>query len=114
MKLAVRKSSGNIFRDLGRKDAEEAHLRAQLLSEILDVIEKMKLGQKDVAGLLGIKQPEASCLMRGKLSRFSKDRLMSFLVRMGADIEIVVKKPKKSPPKGGPHPGSIRLVAQTA
>ncbi|OGL63678.1 MAG: hypothetical protein A3J27_10970 [Candidatus Tectomicrobia bacterium RIFCSPLOWO2_12_FULL_69_37] len=111
MTLGKHKSSDNIFKDLGREDAEEAQLRARLLSEILDAIERMGLGQKEMAALLGIKQPEASCLMRGKLSRFSKDRLMSFLVRLGNDIEIVIKRRKKPSRKSAIHPGSIRLIA---
>jgi hypothetical protein len=42
----------------------------------------------------GIDQPKVSELMRGRLTRFSTERLMAFLVRLGRDVEIVVREPR--------------------
>ena len=110
----IHKSSGNIFKDLGRSDADELKLRAQLLSQILDTIEAQGLIQKDVATILNIKQSEVSNLMRGKLSRFSRERLVNYLVSLGSDVEIVVKKPRRRARTQIQRPGSLRLVTQLA
>ena len=110
----IHKSSGNIFEDLGRLDADEANLRAQLLSQILDTIEAQGLSQKDVAKILNIKHPETSYLMCGKLSRFSRERLVNYLVSLGRDVEIVVKKQKRRTRTQTQRPGSLRLVTQLA
>ena len=88
----------NVFEDLGLPDSDELILKAELLSEIMDTIESRGLKQKDLMKLLGIKQPEASYLMNGKLSRFSRERLIDYMVKLGMTVELRVKKPKKNAP----------------
>ena len=88
----------NVFEDLGLPDADELILKAELLREIMDTIESRGLKQKDLMKLLGIKQPEASYLMNGKLSRFSRERLIDYMVKLGMTVELRVKKPKKGAP----------------
>ena len=88
----------NVFEDLGLPDADELILKAELLSEIMDTIESRGLKQKDLMKHLGIKQPEASYLMNGKLSRFSRERLIDYMVKLGMTVELRVKKPKKGAP----------------
>jgi len=46
--------------------------------------------------LLGIKQPHVSLLMRNRLGNFSVERLMDFLTALGHDVEIRVKRTRKS------------------
>lgn len=70
--------------------------RANLMMLIQDKIEKGKWSQPEVAKILGISQPRVSDLMRGKLSKFSLEMLMGFLERMGDEIHIEVRKPKKA------------------
>ena len=41
--------------------------------------------------LLGIDQPKVSALVRGKLDRFSTERLFRFLNALGQDVEIMVR-----------------------
>lgn len=84
--------SGNVFRDLGLKDADELLVKAELTSQISEIIGERGLTQAAAAKLLGLKQPDVSNLLRGKLSKFSTDRLMNFLTRLGRDVEIVVKE----------------------
>ena len=73
-------------------------LRAELLRDILDTIQSRELTQKDVMRILRVKQPEASFLMNGKLSRFSRERLIDYMVKLGMTVELRVKKPKKNAP----------------
>ena len=93
---SVTKSSGNVFADIEVKNPEEALVKARLAHVIARDIEARQLTQLQAAQLLGIDQPKVSNLERGKLSRFSIDRLFRFLTLLGSDIEIVVKdKPGK-------------------
>ncbi len=96
--IEVFEGSHNVFEDLGLPDADELFFKAKLLSEIMDTIESRGLKQKDLIKHLGIKQPEASYLMNGKLSRFSRERLIDYMVKLGMTVELRVKKPKKNAP----------------
>ena len=91
----VYESSGNIFADIGRADAAEAYARSQLMEHITEILGERNLTQVQAAGLLGTTQPVVSDLMNGKLSKFSIERLFSFLEALGHDVEIVVHPRKE-------------------
>jgi predicted XRE-type DNA-binding protein len=91
VRAAIETSSGNVFADLGLKNPEELHAKAELVQRISDIIEERKLTQLRAAELLGIDQPKVSALIRGKLDGFSTDRLFRFLNALGSDVEIVVR-----------------------
>jgi predicted XRE-type DNA-binding protein len=80
--------SGNVFADLGLSDADELFARAQLGFHVHTVITGKKLKQREIASLLGIKQPEASHLMNGHFSRFTTDKLLDFLRRLDQEVTI--------------------------
>jgi len=88
-------SSGNIFADIGRRDAAEAHARSQLMRQITQIVRERNLTQVEAAKLLGTTQPVVSDLMNYKLSKFSMERLFTFLEALGYDVEIVVYPRKK-------------------
>jgi predicted XRE-type DNA-binding protein len=83
--------SGNVFADLGHPRPEEAAAKAELAHKISKIIERRKLTQAQAAAVLEVDQPKVSALTRGRLSGFSLDRLVRFLVLLGSDVEIVVK-----------------------
>lgn len=87
--------SGNVFADLGLPDAAELQTKARLCAALNRIVERRRLTQAEVAVRLGINQPEVSALLNYKLEGFSVERLMHFLVRLGHDVEILVK-PKPS------------------
>ncbi len=84
-------SSGNVFADLGTPRAEEAVAKAGLAQKIIDTIRARRITQVQAAALLGVDQPKISALSRGRLSGFSIDRLLRFLMLLGHDVEITVK-----------------------
>jgi len=88
--------SGNVFADLGYARPEEAAAKAELAHKITKIIERRKLTQAEAANVLDVDQPKVSALKRGKLSGFSLDRLVRFLVLLGSDVEIVVKSQPRS------------------
>lgn len=88
--------SGNVFADLGYPRPEEAAAKAELAHKITKIIERRRLTQAEAAELLDVDQPKISALRRGKLSGFSLDRLVRFLVLLGNDVQIVVKQHARS------------------
>ena len=91
MKKNIMISEDNIFADLELKDSEEMRARSDLLSEIVHVIRKSDLSNKDIAGILEISQPKVSTLMSGKINDFSTDTLMQYLAKLGSIVEIRVQ-----------------------
>lgn len=85
-------SSGNVFEDLNIDNPVEMLAKAELAQKITSIIKHRHLKQKDAANLLDIDQPKISKLARGQLKDFSIERLMSFMMKLDRDIEIVIKK----------------------
>lgn len=97
--IPVHASSGNIFSDLGRPDAEEAFARVRLAQQIAQIIERKALSQTAAAELMGLDQPKVSALVRGRLAGFSTDRLFRCLMQLGQDVDIVVRDKPSDHPK---------------
>ncbi|MBI1738259.1 MAG: XRE family transcriptional regulator [Acidobacteria bacterium] len=85
-------SSGNVFADLGFPNAEEMLAKAELAHKITAIIQRRGLTQARAAALLGVDQPKVSALKRGRLSGFSLERLVRFLILLGRDVQIVVRQ----------------------
>lgn len=97
-------TTDNIFADLGLEDAEEMATRSDLMSEIVNLIRKSSLTQKEIAAILDISSPKVSALMTGKINDFSNDTLMNYLSLLGCNIEIrIIPKHRvtKSVKRGG-------------
>jgi len=92
-------SSGNVFADLGVPNPEEALAKAELAHKITVLIRERGLTQAKAAKLLGIDQPKVSLLIRGRLTGFSLERLMRFLLLFGQDIKITVQAAPSGQPK---------------
>jgi predicted XRE-type DNA-binding protein len=93
MSTKITKSSGNVYADLGLKNAEEHALKAEFVRQIAVVMKEQELTQTAAARLLGIDQPDVSKMLRGHFRQFSVERLMRFLVALGRDVDIVVRRP---------------------
>jgi len=87
-RITIEAGSGNVFADLGFADAKELSLKVELAMEVNRLLRKRGLTQAGSAKALGILQPHVSDLVRYRLDRFSVERLMNFLTRLGRDVEI--------------------------
>ena len=69
MAKLTKKSSGNVFEDLGfpPEEAENLRIRSSLMIEISKLIEARGLTQTAAAKLFGVSQPRVSDLVRGKI-----------------------------------------------
>ena len=82
----------NVFEDLGF-DAEEAlnlKVRADLMLDLRAYIQKAGWTQQEAAALLGETQPRISNLMNGEISRFSIDKLINLLGKIGMKVKIEI------------------------
>lgn len=97
MKAKIRRSSGNVFRDLGFAAEEAANLkvRSDLMIRLSKLIDTRGLTQADAAALFGVTQPRVSDLVRGKIDRFSIDTLVAMLGNAGLKVQIVVGRSAK-------------------
>ncbi|MFY8221524.1 MAG: helix-turn-helix domain-containing protein [Pirellulales bacterium] len=91
----IRRSSGNVFADLGIRNADQYLAKAKLAARILEIVRGRRLTQSATGKLLGIGQPKVSALLRGRLDGFSSDRLFRFLNTLGCDVQISVSKPRR-------------------
>lgn len=98
-RIKVEVGSGNVFADLGLPDAEELLLKAKLVFEISQLIEKKGLTQAAVAKRTGLDQPKVSRLLNGHLSGFSVDRLFAILNRLGHSVEVRISAKERAPEK---------------
>ena len=94
--MEVEVGSGNVFADLGLPDAGELDIKLRLAVEIVRVIDARRLSQVAAAGLLGINQPKVSALKNYKLDGFSVERLLTFLMALGREIEIRIRPRRTS------------------
>ncbi len=83
--------SGNVFADLGLRDAEKLKIKSGLVIEITRAIRKLGLTQEEAGRRMGIPQPKVSAMLRGDFSNLSERKLMDCLNRLGYDIEIKVR-----------------------
>ena len=86
----MRKSSGNVFADLGfgPDEAEHLRIRSALMGTIRQVLEDRGLTQKEAAELFEVTQPRVSDLVRGKIELFTIDTLVDMLARAGIRVEL--------------------------
>jgi predicted XRE-type DNA-binding protein len=90
--------SGNVFADLGLDDSDELFARAKIGFHVYQILKHKKLAQREIAALLGIKQPEVSHLMNGHFSRFTTDKLLDFLKRLERKVTIRISPHKPGEP----------------
>jgi predicted XRE-type DNA-binding protein len=104
--IPVRRSSGNVFEDLGVHESAEALAKSEIAARIAAVIDNRGLTQAGAARLLEVSQADVSDLVRGKLRGFSTERLFRFLNALGQDVEIVILERHRSTTRRG----SLRVL----
>jgi len=88
--IGIEEGSVNVYADLGRPDAEEMLVKAQLASRIGEIIKRRRLTQVAAAEITGLPQPKLSGLLRGQFRGVSEAKMLACLTRLGRDVRIVV------------------------
>jgi len=94
-------SSGNIFQDLEFANAEEKLAKVKLVSVIADVLEQQQITPQQAAQILGLELEQINNLTNGILKDFTIENLLSYLIKLGQNVEIMVtnQQQDKSQPK---------------
>ena len=90
-KLAVVKGSGNVFRDLGHKGADIDQFKAILAAEIIKALDREGLSVRRAQRRTGIAAADFSRMRNAGLKRFTLDRLMLIINRLGSRVEVKIR-----------------------
>jgi predicted XRE-type DNA-binding protein len=90
-KLEVVRGSGNVFRDLGRENADAEQFKALLAAEIIKALDRDALSVRAAHGRTGIAAADFSRIRNADLGRFTVDRLMTIINRLGSRIEVKIR-----------------------
>jgi len=94
-------STGNVYADLGRADAAEMLVKAQLAAKIGEIIKARRWTQQEASSVLGLPQPKLSNMLRGQFRGISEAKMLNCLTRLGRDVQIVVGPAvRRSTPSG--------------
>lgn len=88
--LEVIRGSGHLFRDLGYPDADVEEMKAILAAHIIGTLDRRGLTVRAAAELTGVAAADFSRVRRVKLSRFTIDRLIAMLNKLGRRVDVEV------------------------
>jgi len=95
--LKVVRGSRNVFRDLGYKNADAQQFKAILAAEIIKALDRDGLTLRAAHDRTGIAAADFSRIRNADLGRFTVDRLMSIINRLGSRIEVKVRVRRAEP-----------------
>jgi predicted XRE-type DNA-binding protein len=90
-KLDLVRGSGNAFRDLGLDNADVLQLKAILAGEIIKALDRDGLTVRAAQVRTGIAAADFSRIRKADLGRFTVDRLMTVISRLGSRVDVTVK-----------------------
>jgi len=90
-RIKVIHGSGNVFRDFGYRNADLEQLKALLAAEIIKALDREELTVRAAAELTGTAAADFSRIRNVDLGRFTVDRLMTIVNRLGRRVEVSVK-----------------------
>jgi len=90
-KLQVVRGSGNVFRDLRHENADAQQFKAILAAEIIKALDQERLTVRAAHDRTGIAAADFSRIRNANLGRFTVDRLISIINRLGSRVEVKVR-----------------------
>src|SRR5438445_5525755 len=90
-KLDLVRGSGNVFRDLGRENADVEQVKARLAAEIIKSLDRDELTVRAAHARTGIAAADFSRIRNADLARFTADRLVGIINRLGSRVDVKVK-----------------------
>ena len=91
MKEEIIRGSGNVYQDLKIPDADIRQFKAILAAEIIKTLDKKELSVRKAQSLTGVPAADFSRIRTADLERFSSDRLMLILNKLGSRVEVSVR-----------------------
>lgn len=94
--IEVMRGSGNVYRDLGKENPDLKQFKAILAAEIIKALDRDHLSVRKAHARTGIAAADFSRIRNADLGRFTVDRLMSVINRLGSRIEVAVRVRRSS------------------
>ena len=96
--LELVRGSGNVFADFGHENAVGEQVKGLLAAEIIKAMDAKELTARQAEERTGIAASDFSRIRHVKLDRFTIDRLIAILERLGTAIEVqvTVRPPERS------------------
>ena len=91
MKEDMIRGSGNVYRDFHVPDADVRQLKAILAAEIIKNLDKKGLSVRKAQRLTGVPAADLSRIRNADLERFTSDRMMTILNKLGSRVEVSVR-----------------------
>ena len=91
------RGSGNVFRDFGRENADVEQLKALLAAEIIKALDREALTVRAAHARTGFAAADFSRIRNADLSRFTADRLVSMLNRLGTRVDVKIRVRRVEP-----------------
>jgi predicted XRE-type DNA-binding protein len=88
--IGLVRGSGNVFRDLGHASPDVEQLKAILAAEIIKMLDREELTVRAAHARTGIAAADFSRIRNADLSRFTLNRLVSIINRLGSRVEVQV------------------------
>ena len=89
--IEVVRGSGNVFRDLGHTSPDVEQLKAILAAEIIKMLDRQSLTVRAAHAQTGTAAADFSRIRNADLGRFTLDRLVSIINRLGSRVDVRVK-----------------------
>jgi predicted XRE-type DNA-binding protein len=99
--LEVERGSGNVFRDLGHENADVEQFKAILAAEIIKALDRQDLSMRAAHARTGIAAADFSRIRNADLGRFTVDRLMTIINRLGSRVEVKIRVRRAEPLEKG-------------
>lgn len=89
--IEIVRGSGNVFHDLGHASPDVEQLKAILAAEIIKMLDRQELTVRGAQACTGVAAADFSRIRNADLGRFTLDRLVSIINRLGSRVEVRVK-----------------------
>jgi predicted XRE-type DNA-binding protein len=112
--FALVRGSGNVFRDFGHPAADVEQTKAILAAKIIGILDDEAISTRKAQEKTGINHADFARIRNAKLDRFTIDRLMTIVDRLGRRVEVrITVRPRTQGRKGSrTHP--LRTIAARA
>ena len=89
--LELVRGRGNVFRDFGDANPDLEQARAILAAKIIAVLDERGLGVRAAQAMTGVAASEFSRIRNVRLDRFTIDRLIVILGKLGQEVDVQVE-----------------------
>jgi len=101
--MEIVRGSGNVFRDFGYPDADVRQAKALLAAQIIKILDAEELSTRQAEGKTGVAHSEFVRIRNVNLGRFTIDRLVAILGRLGQEVEFSFTVHPRTAPSAEPE-----------